>query len=102
MALDIQRGLLVAERTGRLKDAGELDPVQISVGKLANTRDAIAICREARTILGGNGVSAEHSPQRHANNLEAVRTYEGTDEVHTLILGAHLTGIPAFNPPRED
>ncbi|GAA4393899.1 acyl-CoA dehydrogenase family protein [Brevibacterium pityocampae] len=101
MALDIQRGLLVAERTGRLKDAGELDPVQISVGKLANTRDAIAICREARTILGGNGVSAEYSPQRHANNLEAVRTYEGTDEVHTLILGAHLTGIPAFNPPRE-
>ncbi len=96
MALEIQKGILIAERTGRLKDAGTLDPVQISVGKLNNCREAIAICREARTMLGGNGITLEHSPLRHANNLESVRTYEGTDEVHTLILGRHITGEQAF------
>ncbi|MDL9978678.1 acyl-CoA dehydrogenase family protein [Microbacterium sp. ASV49] len=96
MVLEIQKGALLALHTGRLKDAGTLDPVQISVGKLNNTREAIKIAREARTILGGNGVLIEHSPIRHAANLESVRTYEGTDEVHTLILGQHLTGIGAF------
>ncbi|MEY9259613.1 glutaryl-CoA dehydrogenase [Brevibacterium epidermidis] len=96
MALEIQKGTLLAIQTGRLKDAGSLDPVQISVGKLNNCREAIAICREARTMLGGNGITLEYSPLRHANNLESVRTYEGTDEVHTLILGRHITGQQAF------
>ncbi|MGK3954338.1 acyl-CoA dehydrogenase family protein [Microbacterium sp. I2] len=98
MALEIEKAQLVALRLGRLKDAGTLQPHQISVAKLSNTRAAIAIAREARTILGGNGVAAEYSPMRHAANLESVRTYEGTDEVHTLVLGAHITGIPAFRP----
>lgn len=96
MVLEIQKGVLVALRTGRLKDAGTLRPQQISMGKLNNVREAIAICREARTVLGGNGITLEHSPPRHATNLESVRTYEGTDEVHTLIMGAAITGIPAF------
>ena len=96
MALEIQKGTLLALQTGRLKDAGRLDPVQISVGKLNNCREAIAICRDARTMLGGNGITLDYSPLRHANNLESVRTYEGTDEVHTLILGRHITGQQAF------
>ncbi|ALU38774.1 acyl-CoA dehydrogenase [Kocuria flava] len=96
MALEIQKGQLLALRLGRLKDAGRLENQMISVGKLNNCRIAIEICREARTVLGGNGVTLEHSPLRHANNLESVRTYEGTDEVHTLILGQHLTGHAAF------
>ncbi|MCR2763487.1 acyl-CoA dehydrogenase family protein [Microbacterium sp. zg.B48] len=96
MAVEIEKAQLVALRLGRLKDAGRLQPHQISVAKLSNTRAAIAIAREARTIIGGNGISAEYSPMRHAANLESVRTYEGTDEVHTLVLGAHITGIPAF------
>lgn len=96
MMLEIQKGVLVALQTGRLKDAGKLRPEQISFGKLNNVREAIAICRSARTILGGNGVTLEHSPLRHADNLESVRTYEGTDEVHTLIMGRAITGIPAF------
>ena len=96
MAIEIEKAQLVALRLGRLKDAGRLQPHQISVAKLANTRAAIAVAREARTILGGNGVTADYSPMRHAANLESVRTYEGTDEIHTLVLGAHITGIPAF------
>ncbi|WP_247828300.1 acyl-CoA dehydrogenase family protein [Arthrobacter antioxidans] len=96
MALEINKGMLLALQTGRLKDAGTLQPHQISVGKLNNCREAIEICREARAMLGGNGVTLDYSPLRHANNLESVRTYEGTDEVHTLILGSHITGIPAF------
>jgi glutaryl-CoA dehydrogenase len=96
MVLEIQKGVLVALRTGRLKDAGKLRPEQISFGKLNNVREAITICRSARTILGGNGVTLEHSPLRHADNLESVRTYEGTDEVHTLIMGRAITGIAAF------
>ena len=97
MMLELQKGALLALHTGRLKDAGTLTPTQISVGKLNNVREAIAIAREARTILGGDGVLLENSPIRHAANLESVRTYEGTDEVHTLILGQHLTGISAFH-----
>jgi glutaryl-CoA dehydrogenase len=96
MALEIQKGVLVALHTGRLKDTGTLRPEQISFGKLNNVREAIAICREARTVLGGNGVTLDYSPGRHANNLESVRTYEGTDEIHTLIMGRAITGIPAF------
>ena len=96
MAVEIQKGTLLALHLGRLKDAGRLQPHQISVGKLSNTREAITIAREARTILGGNGITLDYSPLRHANNLESVRTYEGTDEVHTLVIGHHITGIPAF------
>ena len=96
MALEINKGFLLALHIGRKKDAGTLGLHQISVGKLNNCREAIAICREARTLLGGNGITLDYSPLRHANNLESVRTYEGTDEVHTLILGNKLTGVPAF------
>lgn len=96
MALEINKGFLLALQIGRLKDAGTLQHHQISVGKLNNCREAIAIAREARTILGGNGITLDYSPLRHANNLESVRTYEGTDEVHTLILGQKLTGEAAF------
>ncbi|SDQ41317.1 acyl-CoA dehydrogenase family protein [Arthrobacter crystallopoietes] len=96
MALEINKGMLVALQIGRLKDAGTLEPYQISVGKLNNCREAIQICRDARAMLGGNGITLDYSPLRHANNLESVRTYEGTDEVHTLILGNKITGTPAF------
>jgi glutaryl-CoA dehydrogenase len=91
MVLEIQKGLLVALH------AGTLVPEQISFGKLNNVRTAIAIARQARTILGGNGVALEYSPMRHASNLEGVRTYEGTDEVHILIMGRAITGISAFS-----
>jgi glutaryl-CoA dehydrogenase len=96
MVLEIQKGILVALQTGRLKDAGTLHPQQISFGKLNNVREAIAICREARAMLGGNGITLDYSPLRHANNLESVRTYEGTDEVHTLIMGQAITGIASY------
>ncbi len=96
MVLEIQKGLLVAVQTGRLKDAGRLQPEQISFGKLNNVREAIKICQSARTIIGGNGIALDHSPMRHASNLESVRTYEGTDEVHTLIIGRAITGLSAF------
>lgn len=96
MVVELQKGALLALHIGRAKEAGTLRPEQISLGKLNNVREAIAIAREARTILGGDGVLLEHSPIRHAANLESVRTYEGTDEVHTLVLGQHLTGIGAF------
>jgi glutaryl-CoA dehydrogenase len=97
LALELNKGMLLALHLGRLKDKGTLQPHQVSVGKLNNARSAIAICREARTILGGNGITLDYSPLRHANNLESVRTYEGTDEVHTLILGNHITGHSAFS-----
>jgi glutaryl-CoA dehydrogenase len=97
MALEINKGTLLALHLGRLKDAGTLQPHQISIGKLNNVREAISICREARTIFGGNGITLDYSPLRHANNLESVRTYEGTDEVHTLIIGSHITGVSAFD-----
>ena len=97
MVLEIQKGLLVAIHIGRMKDAGTLIPEQISFGKLNNVRTALAIARQARTILGGNGVAMDYSPMRHANNLEGVRTYEGTDEMHILIMGRAITGIGAFS-----
>ena len=96
MLVEIQKGILLALQLGRLKDAGKLRPEQISLGKLNNVREAITIAREARTILGGNGITLDYSPLRHAANLESVRTYEGTDEVHTLVLGQHITGLAAF------
>jgi glutaryl-CoA dehydrogenase len=96
MALEIEKGTLLALHVGRMKDEGTVRPEHISAGKLNNVKEAIEIAREARTILGGNGITLDYSPLRHANNLESVLTYEGTSEVHTLILGQALTGIPAF------
>jgi glutaryl-CoA dehydrogenase len=96
MLLEIQKGTMLAFYLGRLKDEGKLRPEQISLGKLNNVREAIKIAREARSILGGNGITLDYSPLRHAANLESVRTYEGTDEVHTLVLGQHITGLGAF------
>jgi glutaryl-CoA dehydrogenase len=96
MMLEINKGTLLALRIGRMKDEGTLRPEHVSVGKLNNVREAIEIAREARTILGGNGVTLDYPVIRHANNLESVLTYEGTSEVHTLILGNALTGVPAF------
>jgi glutaryl-CoA dehydrogenase len=96
MAVEITKGYLLALQIGRAKDAGTLSPTMISVGKLNNCREAIRIARDAREMLGGNGVTLDYSPLRHANNLESVRTYEGTDEVHQLILGRALTGVGAF------
>ena len=96
MMLEIEKGTLVALHLGRMKDAGELRPEQISFGKLNNVREALAIAREARTILGGNGITLDYPVIRHMNNLESVLTYEGTSEVHTLILGQVITGEQAF------
>ena len=96
MLLEVQKGTMLALQLGRLKDSGRLQPQQISLAKLNNVREAIKVAREARTILGGNGITLDYSPLRHAANLESVRTYEGTDEVHTLILGQHITGLSAF------
>jgi len=96
MDLEYTKGLLLALHLGRRKDAGTLRPEQVSLGKLNNVREAIEICRTARTVLGANGISLEFPVIRHANNLESVLTYEGTVEMHTLVLGQALTGIPAF------
>ena len=96
MTLELGKGMLLALQLGRLKDAGELTSEQISLGKLNNVREAIAIARECRTLLGANGISGEYPVMRHANNLESVLTYEGTSEVHQLIIGQALTGQSAF------
>ena len=96
MLIEVGKGTLLALHIGRMKDAGTLRPEHVSFGKLNNVREAIEIAREARTVFGGNGVTLDYPPMRHMSNLESVRTYEGTDEVHTLILGGAITGIPAF------
>ncbi|MBA2344194.1 MAG: acyl-CoA dehydrogenase, partial [Rubrobacter sp.] len=96
MMLEVEKGTLLALHIGRMKDERTLRPEQVSFGKLNNVREALAVAREARTILGGNGVTLEYPIMRHMNNLESVLTYEGTSEVHTLILGNALTGVPAF------
>lgn len=96
MYLDWTKGLLLAVHLGRRKDAGTLTPEQVSLGKLNNIRAALEICRTARTILGANGISLEFPVIRHMNNLESVLTYEGTVEMHTLVIGQALTGLPAF------
>ncbi|SCE79688.1 glutaryl-CoA dehydrogenase [Micromonospora mirobrigensis] len=96
MAVEWNKGLLLALHLGRLADAGSLRPAQVSVGKLNNVREALAIARQCRTILGANGVSGEYPIMRHANNLESVLTYEGTSEIHQLVIGQTLTGVSAF------
>ena len=96
MLLEVEKGTLLALHIGRMKDAGTLKTEQISLGKLNNVREAIEVAREARMVFGGNGVTLDYSPMRHMANLESVRTYEGTDEIHTLILGNAVTGIQSF------
>ena len=96
MTLELGKGMLLALHLGRLKDAGTLRPEQVSLGKLNNVREAIAIARECRTLLGANGITLDYPVLRHANNLESVLTYEGTSEVHQLVIGQALTGQAAF------
>ncbi|MET8091366.1 acyl-CoA dehydrogenase family protein [Micromonospora sp. NPDC005220] len=96
MAVELVKGQLLALHLGRLADARRLRPEQVSVGKLNNVREALAIARQCRTILGANGVSGEYPVMRHANNLESVLTYEGTSEIHQLVIGQRLTGLAAF------
>lgn len=96
MTLELGKGMLLALHLGRLKDSGSIRPEQVSLGKLNNVREAIAIARECRTILAASGITLEYSVLRHANNLESVLTYEGTSEVHQLIVGQALTGESAF------
>ncbi len=96
MMIAVQRGTLLALHLGRLRDAGRLSAAQISVGKLDNVRMALEVARTARGVLGANGITLEYPVIRHMNNLESVYTYEGTHEIHTLILGQALTGQSAF------
>ena len=96
MALDVNRATLLALHLGRLKDAGELRPEQVSMGKLGNVNAALDVARTARQILGANGITLEYPVIRHMNNLESVVTYEGTADVHSLVIGGALTGISAF------
>lgn len=96
MAVELNKAQLLALHLGRLKDEGRIRPEQISVGKLNNVREALRIARECRTLLGANGITLEYPVLRHANNLESVLTYEGTSEVHQLVIGEALTGVSAF------
>jgi glutaryl-CoA dehydrogenase len=97
MAVELGKGYLLAVHLGRRSDAGTLTPEQVSLGKLNNVREALAIARTCRTILGANGISGEYPVMRHASNLESVLTYEGTSEVHQLVIGSRLTGLSAFS-----
>ncbi len=96
MLLELNKAHLVALHLGRMKDAGRITPQHVSFGKLNNVREALDICRSARTILAANGITLEYPVIRHINNLESVLTYEGTSEIHTLVLGEAITGIPAY------
>ncbi|TRW81205.1 acyl-CoA dehydrogenase [Mycolicibacterium sp. 018/SC-01/001] len=96
MTVELGKGMLLALHLGRIKDSDGVRPEQISLGKLNNVREALAIARECRTLLGGSGITLEYSPLRHANNLESVLTYEGTSEMHMLSIGKALTGHAAF------
>jgi len=96
MTVAVNNAALVAWRLGALKDAGTLTPIQVSYGKYSNVRAALDVAREARTTLGGAGITLDHTVMRHMNNLETVMTYEGTEEMHLLSVGGELTGIPAF------
>jgi glutaryl-CoA dehydrogenase len=96
MTLELVKGQLLALHLGRRKDSGRLRPEQVSLGKLNNVREALEICRTSRTILGANGISLEFPVMPHANNLESGLTYEGTVEMHTLVVGQAMTGLDAF------
>jgi glutaryl-CoA dehydrogenase len=97
MLVQVNRAALLALHLGRIKDRGEITPAQVSFGKLDNVRQALDVAREARNVLGANGITLEYPVIRHMNNLESVFTYEGTNEIHTLVLGQAITGIPAFS-----
>jgi glutaryl-CoA dehydrogenase len=96
MALEVNRATLLALHLGRLKDAGRLHPAQVSMGKLGNVNAALDVARTARQVLGANGITLEYPVIRHMNNLESVVTYEGTADIHALVIGGALTGIQAF------
>ena len=96
MALEVNRGALLALHLGRMKDDGRLHPEHVSMGKLGNVNAALEVARTARQVLGANGVTLEYPVIRHMNNLESVVTYEGTADVHALMIGHALTGINAF------
>ncbi|WP_136709228.1 acyl-CoA dehydrogenase family protein [Agromyces sp. H66] len=96
MFVEVEKGILLALHLGRLKERGALTPAQISVGKLNSVREALEIAHQARAILAGDGITNAFPVMRHAANLESVRTYEGTDEIHQLVLGRALTGLNAF------
>jgi glutaryl-CoA dehydrogenase len=96
MYVEISKGSLLALQLGRLKDGAGITPQQVSLGKLNNVREALDIARTARGMLGANGITLEYPVMRHMNNLESVYTYEGTNEIHTLVLGEAITGIPAY------
>jgi glutaryl-CoA dehydrogenase len=96
MAVEINKGMLLALHLGRMKDEGRIRPEHVSLGKLSNVREALGVARAARSILGANGITLEYPVIRHMNNLESVYTYEGTNEMHTLVVGQALTGLRAF------
>jgi glutaryl-CoA dehydrogenase len=96
MAVEVNRATLLALHLGRLKDAGRLRPEHVSMGKLANVNAALEVARTARQVLGANGITLEYPVIRHMNNLESVVTYEGTADIHALVIGQALTGIQAF------
>ena len=97
MMVKVNKGTLLALHIGRMKDEGRLDPEHVNFGKFDNVREALWIAREARSVLGANGITLEYPVIRHMNNLESVYTYEGTNEVHTLVLGQAITGLNAFS-----
>lgn len=96
MMVRVQKGTLLALHLGRLKDEGRLSSAQVSFGKMDNVREALWVAREARSVLGANGITLEYPVIRHMNNLESVYTYEGTNEIHQLVLGQAITGLSAF------
>ena len=96
MLVRVNKGTLLALHLGRMKDAGRLSSAQVSFGKMDNVREALWVAREARGVLGANGITLEYPVIRHMNNLESVYTYEGTNEIHTLIVGETLTGLRAY------
>ena len=93
----VNKSTLLALHLGRMKDAGEISSAQVSFGKMDNVAEALWIAREARSVLGANGITTEYPVIRHMNNLESVYTYEGTNEIHTLVLGQAITGVSAFS-----
>ncbi len=96
MALEVNRATLLALHLGRMKDEGRLRPEHVSIGKLDNVNAALEVARKARPVLGANGITLEYPVIRHMNNLESVVTYEGTDDIHALVVGGAITGIQAF------
>jgi glutaryl-CoA dehydrogenase len=97
MVTELVKAQLLSLQLGRLKDKGKVQAVQISLAKRNNVRAALETARSARSVLGANGITLEYPVSRHMNNLESVFTYEGTDDIHTLIVGQAITGLSAFS-----